>query len=107
LFQRILPAIDGNNILDKLPSQEELAGKIKPADGRKTGNQLFESGPGQPIRKPLRRQGKNVGEPAFCKKPDSPTPSPAKTPKWLAIYQGGVTTQFGSNSDSPGGTSQQ
>ncbi len=25
------------------------------------------------------REGKNAGEPAFCKKPDSPAPSPAKT----------------------------
>ncbi len=26
----------------------------------------------------------NAGEPAFCKKPDSPAPPPAKTLKWLA-----------------------
>ena len=27
----------------------------------------------------------NAGEPAFCKKPDSPAPPPAKTLIWLAV----------------------
>ena len=32
-----------------------------------------------------RKERKNAGEPAFCKKPDSPAPPPAKTLIWLAV----------------------
>ena len=31
------------------------------------------------------KERKNAGEPAFCKKPDSPAPPPAKTLIWLAV----------------------
>jgi|GEM_PF-5803811 len=34
------------------------------------------------LRSEGEKEGKNAGEPAFCKKPDSPAPSPAKTPKY-------------------------
>jgi hypothetical protein len=32
-----------------------------------------------------REERQNAGEPAFCRKPDSPAPLPAKTFRWLAV----------------------
>ncbi len=43
-------------------------------------------GPGKATwNPPERKEAKTAGEPAFCKKPDSPAPSPAKTPKWVEL----------------------